>query len=94
MDGVHAFNWNRIAHENNYIFFIQKIAVYSQSIGNAFAVSGNHDDVSFSSVTVVKRLNAGETVMIRTSAESNGWMDCTFFSGTSFVKKMDIFSQK
>uniref|UniRef100_A0A8W8P094 Uncharacterized protein n=1 Tax=Magallana gigas TaxID=29159 RepID=A0A8W8P094_MAGGI len=41
------------------------------SIGNAFAESGNHDDVSYSSVTVVKRLNAGDSVLIRTPAESN-----------------------
>lgn len=69
MDGVYAFNRNVIAHENNHIF--TEIAVNSQSIGNAFAESGNHDDVSYSSVTVVKRLNAGDSVLIRTTAESN-----------------------
>lgn len=45
------------------------MAVYSQSI--EFADSGNHDDVSYSSITVVKRLNAGASVLIRTPAESN-----------------------
>lgn len=50
-------------------FFFTEIAVYSQSI--EFADSGNHDDVSYSSVTVVKRLNAGDSVLIRTTAESN-----------------------
>lgn len=69
VDGVYAFNWNVIAHENNHIF--TEIAVNSQSIGNAFADSGNHSDVSYSSVTVVKRLNAGDAVLIRTPAESN-----------------------
>lgn len=69
MDGVYAFNWNVIPHENNHIF--TEIAVNLQSNGNAFADSGNHDDVSFSSVTVVKKLNAGDSVLIRTPAESN-----------------------
>lgn len=49
--------------------FFTEIAVYSQSI--ELADSGNHDDVSYSSVTVVKRLNAGDSVLIRTTAESN-----------------------
>lgn len=69
MDGVYAFNRNVIAHENNHIF--TEIAINSQSIGNAFAESGTHDDVSYSSVTVVKRLNVGDSVLIRTPAESN-----------------------
>lgn len=68
MDGVYALNWNVIPHENNHIF--TEIAVNSQSIGNAFAESGTHDDVSYSSVTVVKRLNVGDSVLIRTPAES------------------------
>lgn len=51
------------------IFFFTEIAVYSQSI--EFADSGNHDDVSYSSITVVKRLNTGAFVLIRTPAESN-----------------------
>lgn len=69
MDGVYDLNWNVIPHENNHIF--TEIDVNSQSIGNAFAESGNHDDVSYSSVTVVKRLNAGDSVLIRTPAELN-----------------------
>lgn len=68
MDGVYALNRNVIAHENNYFFFTE-IAVYSQSI--EFADSGNHDDVGYSSITVVKRLNVGDSVLIRTPAESN-----------------------
>lgn len=81
--GVYVFTWTVTCSENGYI--ISEIVANTQAVGRTFADSADHADMNSPTGIVVKALNAGDNVYVRTvSIASRGniisyeWARTTF----------------
>jgi hypothetical protein len=66
--GVYVFTWTVVSSENGWI--PTEMVANTESVGHTFADSGNHADMNSPTGVIVKALNAGDNVYVRTASTS------------------------